>query len=134
MRLWSPKVYPTGRAVTDELLPGRHGRGSAAPLRVGASGAARRVDLHAPGGPERGTAARSPARRRRPRPHGEYTLTATDKNDDEATLSFSIEVKPGIQSRDLGLVLAGVGRTLASDAVENPGRSLRLRPSLPASK
>ena len=47
-----------------------------------------------------------------------YTLTATDKDDDKATLSFTIEVKPGIQSRDLDLVLAGVGRTLASDAVE----------------
>ena len=47
-----------------------------------------------------------------------YMLIATDKNDDEAKLPFTIEIKPGIQSRDLGLVLAGVGRTLASDAVE----------------
>ena len=45
-------------------------------------------------------------------------LIATDKNDDEAKLPFTIEIKPDIQSRDLALVLAGVGRTLASDAVE----------------
>ena len=47
-----------------------------------------------------------------------YTLTATDVDKDTASMTFTIEVKPGIQSRDLGLVLAGVGRTLASDAVE----------------
>ena len=47
-----------------------------------------------------------------------YTLTATDVDKDTDSMTFTIEVKPGIQSRDLGLVLAGVGRTLASDAVE----------------
>ena len=47
-----------------------------------------------------------------------YMLIATDKNDDEAKLPFTIEIKPDIQSRDLALVLAGVGRTLATDAVE----------------
>ena len=47
-----------------------------------------------------------------------YTLTATDRDGDTDSMKLTIEVKPGIQSRDLGLVLAGVGRTLASDAVE----------------
>ena len=47
-----------------------------------------------------------------------YTLTATDGDRDTDSMKLTIEVKPGIQSRDLGLVLAGVGRTLASDAVE----------------
>ena len=47
-----------------------------------------------------------------------YTLIVRDKNGDEDTLMFTIEVTSGIQSRDLGLVLAGVGRTLATDAVE----------------
>ena len=47
-----------------------------------------------------------------------YTLTVRDKNGDKDTLKFTIEVTSGIQSRDLGLVLAGVGRTLATDAVE----------------
>ena len=48
-----------------------------------------------------------------------YTLTATDMLDGEtASIEITITVKPGIQSRDLGLVLAGVGRTLATDAVE----------------
>ena len=48
----------------------------------------------------------------------EYRLLATDVDGDRATLPFTIEVKPGIESRDLALVLAGIGRTLASDAVE----------------
>ena len=48
----------------------------------------------------------------------DYTLTATDEDGETATFKFSIKVKPGIESRDLGLVLAGVGRTLATDAVE----------------
>ena len=48
----------------------------------------------------------------------EYTLTATDVDKEKVSHPITIEVKPGIQSRDLGLVLAGVGRTLASDAVE----------------
>ena len=47
-----------------------------------------------------------------------YTLTATDEDGDTKSITLTIEVKPGIQSRDLALVLAGVGRTLASDAVE----------------
>ena len=48
----------------------------------------------------------------------EYTLFATDADEDMAMLPFTIEVKPGIERRDLALVLAGIGRTLASDAVE----------------
>ncbi len=48
----------------------------------------------------------------------EYTLTVRDAEGDEVTRTFTIEVKPGIERRDLELVLAGIGRTLASDAVE----------------
>ncbi len=53
-------------------------------------------------------------------PERTYTLKATDEsyNKEEATWQFTIEVKPGIESRDLALVLAGIGRTLATDAVE----------------
>ena len=47
-----------------------------------------------------------------------YTLIATDADNQTAKLRFSLEVKPGIERRDLELVLAGIGRTLASDAVE----------------
>ena len=47
-----------------------------------------------------------------------YTLVATAADKTEAELPFTIEVKPGIESRDLALVLAGIGRTLATDAVE----------------
>ncbi len=111
-----PKTYYTGRAVTDEL-PGATGGNP--PLRYELAPPALPAGLtYTPpaagarhGGTIRGTPTTPEAAR-------EYTLTATDKNRDEATLSFSIEVKPGIQSRDLGLVLAGVGRTLATDAVE----------------
>ena len=53
-----------------------------------------------------------------PKAQQTYTLTATDDDGDTDSMILTIEVKPGIQSRDLGLVLAGVGRTLASDAVE----------------
>ena len=53
-------------------------------------------------------------------PERTYMLRATDEsyNKETATLAFTIEVKPGIESRDLALVLAGIGRTLATDAVE----------------
>ena len=47
-----------------------------------------------------------------------YTLTVRDEDGDPDSIMFTIEVTSGIQSRDLGLVLAGVGRTLATDAVE----------------
>ena len=47
-----------------------------------------------------------------------YTWTAQDQDGDTARLPFTIEVTSSIRSRDLGLVLAGVGRTLAADAVE----------------
>jgi len=47
-----------------------------------------------------------------------YTLIVRDKNGDEDTLKVTIEVTSGIQSRDLALVLAGIGRTLAADVVE----------------
>ncbi len=48
----------------------------------------------------------------------EFTLTVRDRDGDTDEIPVTIKVKPGIQSRDLGLVLAGVGRTLATDAVE----------------
>ena len=47
-----------------------------------------------------------------------YTWTAQDQDGDTARLPFTIEVTSSIRSRDLGRVLAGVGRTLAADAVE----------------
>ena len=53
-----------------------------------------------------------------PMPERAYTLVATDVDEDMAMLPFTIKVEPGIERRDLALVLAGVGRTLASDAVE----------------
>ena len=53
-----------------------------------------------------------------PSPPQPYTLTVTDEDEEPTRLTVTIEVKPGIQSRDLALVLAGIGRTLASDAVE----------------
>ena len=48
----------------------------------------------------------------------QYTLIVRDRDGDEVPLPFTIEVKSNIESRDLALVLAGIGRTLASDAVE----------------
>ncbi len=111
-----PKMYPTGQAVNDELLGATGGdpplRYELAPLALPAGLTYTRP---AAGASHGGTITGTPTT---PTAAREYTLTATDKNNDKATLSFSIEVKPGIQSRDLGLVLAGVGRTLASDAVE----------------
>ena len=59
----------------------------------------------------------------------EYRLFATDVDGDQATLPFTIEVEPGIESRDLALVLAGIGRTLASDAVEILGSRAGPTPS-----
>ena len=47
-----------------------------------------------------------------------YRLRAVDGDKNMAELSITIKVEPGIERRDLALVLAGVGRTLASDAVE----------------
>ena len=58
----------------------------------------------------------------------DYTLTVTDVYDADV-LTFTIEVKPGIESRDLALVLAGIGRTLASDAVEILGSRVGPAPS-----
>ncbi len=53
-------------------------------------------------------------------PERTYTLRATDAQfpDEMAELAVRIKVDPGIKRRDLELVLAGIGRTLASDAVE----------------
>ena len=59
-----------------------------------------------------------------------YTWTAWDEDGDTARLPFTLEVTSSIYSRDLGLVLAGVGRTLAADAVEILGG----RFSTPASR
>ena len=47
-----------------------------------------------------------------------YTLTVRDEDGDTDSITFSIEVTAAIQSQDLALVLAGIGRTLAADAVE----------------
>ena len=47
-----------------------------------------------------------------------YTWTARDVDGDESRLMFPMEVVSGVRTRDLGLVLAGVGRTLATDAVD----------------
>ena len=47
-----------------------------------------------------------------------YTWTARDVDGDESQLTFPIEVVSGGHVRDMGLVLAGVGRTLATDAVD----------------
>ncbi len=47
-----------------------------------------------------------------------YTWTVRDADGDADTLAFTMEVVPGVHGRDVGLVLAGVGRTLATDAVE----------------
>ena len=58
-----------------------------------------------------------------------YTLTVRDEDGDPDSITFTIEVKPGIQSRDLALVLAGVGRTLATDAVEILGGRFRSSPA-----
>ena len=58
-----------------------------------------------------------------------YTLIVRDKNGDDDTLKVTIEVTSGIQSRDLALVLAGVGRTLAADVVEILGGRFSSSPS-----
>ena len=104
-----PQTYFTGREVNDELP---RATGGNPPLRYELAPALPDGLTLASARPTiTGTPTKPTARK-------EYTLTATDKNGDTATLTFTREVKPGIQSRDLGLVLAGVGRTLASDAVE----------------
>ena len=46
-----------------------------------------------------------------------YTWTVRDADGDAARLAFPVEVVPGVRPHDLRLVLAGVGRTLAADAV-----------------
>ena len=48
----------------------------------------------------------------------DYRLTATDEDGDTATLTFTLEVVSEGRVRDLGLMMAGVGRTLATDAVD----------------
>ena len=111
-----PKTYFTGRAVKNEKLP--EATGGDPPLRYTLELAPLAGLMHDPpatGARHGGTITGTPTK---PTARQEYTLTATDKNGDKATLPFTIEVKPDIQNRDLALVLAGVGRTLASDAVE----------------
>ena len=110
-----PKMYMTGQEVNDEL-PGATGGNPTLRYELDPSLPAGLMYREPPDGANHGgTISGTPTT---PTAAREYTLTATDNNNDEATLSFTIEVKSGIQSRDLGLVLAGVGRTLASDAVE----------------
>ena len=113
------KEYPTGQAVTEGEGALPRAAGGNLPLRYEldppalpagltykASREGENPGLTITGTPTTPTAAQP------------YMLIARDNNGDEAKLPFTIEIKPGIQSRDLGLVLAGVGRTLASDAVE----------------
>ena len=50
-----------------------------------------------------------------------FTLTATDEDGDADTLTFTVEVKEGVdrtRERSLDVVLAAFGRTSASEAVE----------------
>ena len=113
------KEYPTGQAVTEGEGALPRAAGGNLPLRYEldppalpagltykASREGENPGLTITGTPTTPTAAQP------------YMLIARDNNGDEAKLPFTIEIKPGIQSRDLALVLAGVGRTLASDAVE----------------
>ena len=112
-------TFLTGRAVREGALPGATGDGRITytltpvtlPLPAGLIYTPPGVGAEH-GGTITGTPTTPTAAPR------EYTLTAMDVDREEVSLSITIEVKPGIQSRDLGLVLAGVGRTLASDAVE----------------
>ena len=112
-------TFLTGRAVRDDAgaLPGATGDGrityELTPIPLLPAG----LTYTPPGvGAEHGgTITGTPTTPTAPR---EYTLTATDVDREEVSLLITIDVKPGIQSRDLGLVLAGVGRTLATDAVE----------------
>ncbi len=119
-----PRTYYTGRPVTDDGVL-REGRLTTAeydpltytltPALPAESGLSYTppapADRMTHGGTITGTPPAPMAKRK-------YTLTVTDADGDMATLTFEMEVKPGIESRDLALVLAGVGRTLASDAVE----------------
>ena len=113
-------TFFTGRAVGDGAgaLPGATGDGRITytltpitlPLPAGLT-----YTPPGAGAEHGGTITGTPTTPTAPR---EYTLTATDVDKEKVSHLITIEVKPGIQSRDLGLVLAGVGRTLASDAVE----------------
>ena len=116
-RSWT---FPTGRAVRDGAgdLPGATGDGTITyeltpitlPLPAGLT-----YEQPKTGAEHGGTITGTPTT---PTDQREYTLTATDVDREEVSITITIEVKPGIQSRDLGLVLAGIGRTLATDAVE----------------
>ncbi len=79
-----------------------------------------------PTGTSDGTITGTPTELQRPTT---YTLTVRDEDGDPDSITFTIEVKLGIQSRDLGLVLAGIGRTLATDAVEILGGRFRSSPA-----
>ncbi len=109
-------IFQTGRPEESEPFPRATGDGritygvkEADALPAGLAHV--RPEEAAHGGTIKGTATAPMAQRA-------YTLVATDADNQTAELPFTIEVKPGIESRDLALVLAGVGRTLASDAVE----------------
>ena len=115
-RSWT---FPTGRAVRDGAgdLPGATGDGTISyelmptpPLPAGLT-----YEQPKGGAEHGGTITGTPTT---PTDQREYTLTATDVDREKVSITITIEVKPGIQSRDLGLVLAGIGRTLATDAVE----------------
>ena len=114
-RSWT---FPTGRAVRDGAgdLPGATGDGTISytltPITLPAGLTYEQPKTGAEHG---GTITGTPTT---PTDQREYTLTATDVDQEKVSITITIEVKPGIQSRDLGLVLAGIGRTLATDAVE----------------
>ena len=115
-RSWT---FPTGRAVRDGAgdLPGATGDGTISytltPITLLPAGLT--YEQPKTGAEHGGTITGTPTT---PTDQREYTLTATDVDQEKVSITITIEVKPGIQSRDLGLVLAGIGRTLATDAVE----------------
>ena len=112
------KEYPTGQAVTEGEGALPRAAGGNLPLRYRVEPALPDglTSRHSREGENPGlTITGTPTTPTAAQP---YMLIARDNNGDEAKLPFTIEIKPGIQSRDLALVLAGVGRTLASDAVE----------------
>ncbi len=59
----------------------------------------------------------------------QYTWTVRDADGDTAGLTFPLEVMPEVHGTDLGLVLAGVGRTLATDVVDVLGGRFEAPPT-----
>ena len=112
-----PRTYLTGRAVNDTLPGATGGDGQRTYKLTPAEDLPDGLAYKEPeaGASHGGTITGTPTTPMAPQ---DYTLTVEDEDGDSASITISIEVKPGIESRDLGLVLAGIGRTLATDAVE----------------